>query len=192
MINIIWFAMLAIGIGAAIAKGDISIVTKATMDGAEDAVKIAIGLVGIMAFWSGIMKIGEQAGLMQKLAKLLNPLARLLFPDIPKDHAAIGTILLSFSANILGLGNACTPLGIKTMEELQKINANKDQASNSMCTFMAITSSSLTIVPTTIIALRVATGSTHPTAIVGTTIFATLCSTLVAIFVDRLLQNLIK
>lgn len=189
MINIIWFAMLASGVLAAAVQGDIQLVTRATIEGAEEAVKIALGLIGIIAFWSGMMKIAEDAGLMKLIAKLMRPLTRVLFPEVPPDHPAVGAVLLAMSANILGLGNACTPLGIKAMEELQTLNPNKDTASNSMCTFVAITASSLTLIPTTVIAFRTAAGSANPTAVVGTTIVATTASTLAAIIVDRLLRK---
>lgn len=189
MINIIWFAMLASGVLAAAVQGDIQLVTRATIEGAEEAVKIALGLIGIIAFWSGLIKIAEDAGLMKLIAKLMRPLTRVLFPEVPPDHPAVGAVLLAMSANILGLGNACTPLGIKAMEELQTLNPNKDTASNSMCTFVAITASSLTLIPTTVIAFRTAAGSANPTAVVGTTIVATTASTLAAIIVDRLLRK---
>jgi len=189
LINIIWFAMLASGVLAAAVQGDIQLVTRATIEGAEEAVKIALGLIGIIAFWSGLMKIAEDAGLMKLIAKLMRPLTRVLFPEVPPDHPAVGAVLLAMSANILGLGNACTPLGIKAMEELQTLNPNKDTASNSMCTFVAITASSLTLIPTTVIAFRTAAGSANPTAVVGTTIVATTASTLAAIIVDRLLRK---
>lgn len=192
MINIIWGGMLVIGIITAAIKGDIQLVTSATIEGANEAVKIAIGLIGIISLWSGLMKIAEDAGLIKLLAKIMRPLSRLLFPEIPQNHPAIGAILLSMSANVLGLGNACTPLGIKTMEELQKLNPHQELASDSMCTFLAITSSSLTIVPTTVIAFRTAAHSTNPTEIVGTTIIATLASTITAILVDRIMRTVHK
>ncbi len=190
MINIIWFLLLVVGIGAAAAQGDIGLVTKATMEGAEQAISIAFGLIGIIAFWSGMMRVAEQAGIMHILAKLMRPIAKILFPEIPKNHPAMGAVLLSISANLLGLGNACTPLGIKAMQELQSLNGDSDVASNSMCTYLAITTSSLTVVPSTVIAFRVAQGSANPTEIIGTTIVATLASTVTAIVVDRGLREL--
>ena len=192
MINIIWFLMLAVGITAAASQGEIHLITSATIEGVNEAVKIAIGLIGIISLWSGMMKIATDAGLMNILAKLMHPIASMLFPEIPKNHPAMGAILLSMSANILGLGNACTPLGIKAIEELQKINPEPESASNSMCTFLAITSSSLTIVPTTIIALRTAANSNNPTEIIGTTIAATLASTTAAVIVDRFLRKFMR
>lgn len=189
MINFIWFLMLSIGIIVAAAQGDIQLVTSATVAGAEEAVKIAFGLIGIISVWSGIMKIAEDAGIVNILSKIMQPLARRLFPEIPPNHPAMGSILMSMSANILGLGNACTPLGIKAIEDLQLINPNPEQASNSMCTFIAITSSSLTVIPTTVIAFRAAAGSFNPADIVGTTIIATIISTVASIVADRVLRN---
>jgi len=189
LINIIWFAMLACGIIAAAAQGDIQAVTRATISGAEEAVRIAFSLIGVIAFWSGLIKIAEDAGLMQLLARLIRPVAKAVFPEVPPDHPAMGALILSMSANLIGLGNACTPLGIKAMEELQKLNPHKDTASNSMCTFAAITASSLTLIPTTVIALRAAANSQDPTTVVGTTIAATAASTAAAVLADYLLRK---
>ena len=127
--------------------------------------------------------------MMALLARLMRPIAKKLFPEVPSGHPAMGALLLAMSANILGLGNACTPLGIKAMEELQKLNREKDTASNSMCTFLVITASSLTIIPGTIIALRAAQGSSAPAEVVAPIIFATTCSTLAAIVLDRILRR---
>ena len=189
MINIIWFLMIASGIIMAVNNGKIDIITQASLQGAEQAVTIAFGLIGIISFWSGMMKIAEDAGLMEFIAKVLQPLGKLLFPEIPKGHKAMGAILLSMSANFLGLGNACTPLSLKAMDEIQKINKDKTVASDSMCTFVAITSSSLTVIPSTVIAFRVAQGSANPTEIIGTTIIATFASTLTAFTFDRVLKR---
>lgn len=189
MINYVWFVMILAGVITATSKGQIHLVTEAVLAGSEQAVVVALGLIGIISFWSGVMKIAQDAGLMEIIARALGPLARRLFPDVPERHPAMGALLVAMSANILGLGNACTPLGLKAMGHLQELNHNKDTASNAMCTFMAITSSSLTVVPTTIIALRLTHGSTAPTDIIGPIIFATLCSTLAAIVADILLRR---
>lgn len=189
MINYIWFFMIASGILVAALDGRIEVVTEAIVRGAEQGITIALGLAGLIAFWSGMMQIAQESGLMAQLARTMRPIGRKLFPDVPPDHPAMGAVLLAMAANVLGLGNACTPLGIKAMEELQKLNPSKDTASNSMCTFVAITASSLTLLPTTIIALRTAAGSADPTAVVGTTIIATTASTAAAIIVDRILRG---
>lgn len=192
MINYIWFFMILSGVITAASKGQIQLVTEGVLKGSEQAVVVSLGLIGIVAFWSGVMKIAQDAGLMQNVARALGPLVRRLFPEVPKDHPAMGALLLAISANILGLGNACTPLGLKAMDHLQALNPHKERASDAMCTFMAITSSSLTVIPTTIIALRSTHGSASPTEIIGPIMFATACSTIVAIAADRLLRRAAK
>lgn len=190
MINFIWFFMILAGVITAASKGQIQLVTEGILQGSEQAVAVAAGLIGLLSFWSGMMRIAQKAGLMEALAKLLGPAARRLYPDVPPKHPAMGALLLAMSANILGLGNACTPLGLKAMAHLQELNRNKDTASDAMCTFMAVTSSSLTIIPTTIIALRLTHGSQSPTDIIGPIVAATCCSTIVTIVVDRVLRRL--
>lgn len=189
MINYIWFSMILAGIITAASKGQIHLVTEAVLKGSEQAVLVSVGMIGIISFWSGIMKIAQEAGLMKALARVMGPIARRLFPDVPPNHPAMGALLLAISANILGLGNACTPLGLKAMGHLQELNRDKETASDAMCTFMAITSSSLTIIPTTIIALRLTHGSLIPTDIIGPIVVATSFSTLFAIIFDRVLRN---
>lgn len=160
-------------------------VNEAIFQGAKEAVAICIGLISVLTFWLGLMKIAEKAGLLKGLSRLLQPIARRLFPDIPKDHPAMGYILSNMSANMFGLGNAATPMGIKAMEELKRLNGGKDEASRSMITLLAINTASITLIPTTVISIRIQYGSVSPTEIVGTTILATACSTMGAILVDR-------
>src|SRR5690606_27554171 len=135
-------------------------------------------LIGLLAFWSGIMRIAQEAGLTRMVAKLLAPLARRLFPSVPPDHPALASILMALSANMLGLGNAATPLGLKAMQELRSLDPDSDEASDAMCTFLALSTAGVTIIPSTVIALRAAQGSANPTSIVGTTVLATSLSTL--------------
>ena len=140
--------------------GNINAVTEAAISMAKTAVEIAISLIGIMALWLGTMKIAEESGLISIIAKALRPITIRLFPDVPKDHPAIGSIVLNMAANILGLGNAATPLGLKAMEELQELNPKKDTATNAMCTFLAINTSSVQIIlPATVVALMGAESS---------------------------------
>jgi spore maturation protein A len=127
--------------------------------------------------------------LVQGLARLLQPITRLLFPSIPKGHPAMGAIILNISANVLGLGNAATPFGLKAMEEMQKLNTKKDVASEAMCTFLALNTSAITLIPATIISVRLRAGSVNPTEIIGTTIFATSCAMVVAVTADYLLRR---
>lgn len=190
MINVIWFLLLAIGIVVGVANGRTQEVTEAAIDSAETAVELAIGLIGIMALWLGIMKIAEEGGLVRLLAKAVKPVMVRLFPDVPAEHPAMGSMLMNIAANILGLGNAATPLGLKAMIELQKINPHKETASNAMCTFLALNTSSLTLIPATIIGLRAAADSQNPTEVIGPIIVATTASTIAAIIAVKLLEKL--
>jgi len=187
MLNYIWFGMMAIGVIAGIYNGRIEAVTQAAIDMAKTSVTIAIGLIGIMALWLGIMKIAEASGLIKIIAKGLRPITIRLFPDVPEDHPAIGSIVLNMSANMLGLGNAATPMGLKAMEELQELNEQKDTASNSMVMFLAINTSSVQIVlPATVVALMGAVAS----QIFITTIMATLFSTIAAVVAVKTLEKM--
>ena len=187
MLNYIWFGMMAIAVAAGIYNGKIDDVTDAAINMAEVSVNIAIGLIGIMALWLGIMKIAEESGLIRIIAKGLRPITVRLFPDVPEDHPAIGSIVLNMSANMLGLGNAATPLGLKAMEELQELNEQKDTATNSMVMFLAINTSSVQLIlPATVVALMGATASD----IFITTILATLLSTIAAITAVKVLEKM--
>ena len=187
MLNYIWFGMMAIAVAAGIINGKIDDVTAAAIDMAEVSVNIAIGLIGIMALWLGIMKIAEESGLIRIIARGLRPITIRLFPDVPEDHPAIGSIVLNMSANMLGLGNAATPLGLKAMEELQELNEQKDTATNAMVMFLAINTSSVQLIlPATVVALMGATASD----IFITTILATLLSTIAAITAVKFLEKM--
>lgn len=189
MVNLIWFCMMFTGLLVAALTGRVEAVTEAVFSSSERAVSIAISLVSIMTFWLGMMKLIEASGMIQWFVRILRPLAGFLFPRVPENHPAMYAILMNMSANMLGMGNAATPFGLKAMQELQKLNEDTEAASDEMCTFLAINTSSLTLVPTTVVALRAATGSLNPTEIVGTTIVATFCSTVVAIIMDRILRK---
>ncbi|SHE75224.1 spore maturation protein A [Desulfofundulus australicus DSM 11792] len=189
MVNYIWLGMIVFGILVAGANGQVEVVTRAALEGADKAVKTSLNLIAIITFWLGIMKLAEAAGLVRALARLVRPMTRFLFPDVPANHPAMGAIIMNLSANILGLGNAATPMGLIAMQELQKLNRGDPKtATTAMCTFLALNTSCLTLIPTTIIGIRVMYGSSDPTAIVGTTIFATACGMTVAIIVDWILR----
>ncbi len=188
MVNAIWLFLLLSGIVVAAINGNIDVVTKAALESAQTAVTIALELIGIMALWLGILKIAEEAGLVNAMAKMVTPITRVLFPSVPKDHPAIGAIVMNLSANILGLGNASTPFGLKAMQELQKLNKNPQEASEAMCTFLALNTSCITLIPATIIGIRAVAGSNNPAEIVGPTIFATSCAMVIAILADRYLR----
>lgn len=190
MINVIWLGMLIIGFGFAAATGRMDLVTKAVFDGAQTGVTVSLGLISVLAFWLGIMRIAEDAGLLRKIAKVLGPLVAFLFPDVPKGHPAMGYILSNMSANLLGLGNAATPMGIKAMQELQTLNPDKTTATPAMCTLLALNTASITLIPATLIAIRLNFNSADPTGIVGTTLAATAVATLAAIAADRLCRRL--
>lgn len=185
MVNVIWFGLIMLGIAAAAANGKIETINEAAFEGAKVGVTVSFGLISVMAFWLGMMKIAEKSGLLDRISRLFRPAVRWLFPEIPDRHPAAGYILSNLTANLFGLGNAATPMGIKAMQELKKLQPDKEQASASMCTLLALNTSGLTLVPTTIIAIRMQYDSANPVEIVGTTLFATACSTLVAIVLDK-------
>lgn len=188
MLNYIWFGLMALALVVAAIKGTADGVTKGAVDSASTAVQIAIGLVGIMTLWLGMMRVAEAAGLVTMIGRLLAPVLRRLFPEVPPGHPAAGALVLALAANMLGLNNAATPLGIKAMEELQALNPDKDTATNSMVMFMAVTTSGVQLIPATMIGVLTAAGSAAPTAIIGSTLLATFAATIVAIIAARLLQ----
>lgn len=186
MIHFIWASLLLGGIGYAAVTGRMEIVTLSMMQAAEEAVVLSFHLIGIMCLWLGLMNLAKQAGLVKVVAFLLAPMMRRIFPGVPDGHPAMGAMVMSISANLLGLGNAATPLGIQAMRELQLLNRKKDSATPDMCTFMAICTTGFTLVPSTAIALRSAAGSQNPAEILGVTLLVSFCSLSVALFVDRI------
>jgi spore maturation protein A len=188
MLNYIWFGLMAISLVVAAFNGTAEAVTKGAVDSASTAVTIAIGLVGVMTLWLGMMKIAEAAGLVALLGRALRPALRWMFPEVPAEHPAAGAIVLAIAANMLGLNNAATPLGIKAMEDLQELNGDKETATNPMVTFMAMTTSGVQLIPSTMIALLAAAGSTNPTAIIAPGLVATFIGTIAAVGAAKLLQ----
>ncbi|HHT45992.1 MAG TPA: nucleoside recognition protein [Firmicutes bacterium] len=188
MVNLLWAGIIVIAIVIAGINGKVNTITPIIFSSAENAVNISLSMISIMAFWLGIMKIIEKSGFIHLVIFFLKPLAYWLFPGIPRNHRAMNSMLMNMSANLLGMGNAATPFGIKAMEQMQQLNPDRDTATDNMCTFLAINTSSLTLIPTTVIAIRAATGAQNPTDIVGTTIIASLCSITVAILADRLFR----
>jgi len=199
--NVIFFAIVLIAFVVAAfrqvtweapdadAQSPMEILGIGMIDTAEASVTLALGLVGVMALFLGLMKVAEEGGLLVIIAKLLRPLMKRLFPDVPANHPAMGAMILNMSANVMGLGNAATPFGIRAMQELDKLNPVKGTATNAMALFLAINTSSVTLLPTGVIALRAAAGSDDPAGIVPTTLVATICSTTVAIVMAKLLQR---
>lgn len=192
MINGIWLFFLLAGIIYAAIHGRIELVTQAAISGAEVAVTLAFKLLGVMCLWLGMMKIAERAGLIRLFAWFLGPVIRLLFPGVPKGHPALGSIVMTVSANMLGLGNAATPFGIKAMQQLQELNPCRQTATPAMCTLLALCTTGFTLVPATLIALRSAAGSLNPAEIVGVTVLTSMIATLAALTADfffRLMTN---
>ena len=190
MLNYIWLALVLLAVAIGGWNDRFKDVTGGALDGAKTAVTIALALIGIMALWLGVMRLAERAGLVQKIAHGLRPIMRRLFPDVPPEHPAMGCMVMNMSANMLGLGNAATPLGLRAMRDLESLNSRPGVATNAMCTFLAINTSSVQLIPATAIAILVASGSTRPTAIVGTALLATLCAASVAIISVKLLEKL--
>jgi len=188
MLNIIWLGLIVGSVIIGLINGKINQVVASITESASLAVTVAIGLIGIMALWLGLMKIAEEAGLVRLLSQLLRPLLKWLFPEVPADHPAMGAMVLNMSANMLGLGNAATPFGLKAMHELEKLNPEPGTATNAMCMFLAINTSSIQLIPATAIAFLAAGGATNPTAIIGTTLIATSCSTTAAIMAAKFFE----
>lgn len=189
MLNYIWFGLMALALVVAAVNGTADAVTKGAVESASSAVQIAIGLVGIMTLWLGMMRVAEAAGLVSLLGRALSPLLRWIFPEVPSGHPAAGALVMAIAANVLGLNNAATPLGIKAMEELQTLNPDKDTATNAMVTFMAVTTTGVQLIPATMIGVLAAAGSMAPTAIIGSTIVATFFGTVGAVLAAKLLQR---
>lgn len=165
-------------------------VTRAALDYAGTAVTIALGLIGIMALWLGVMKVAEEAGVVRILTRILEPLTKRLFPEVPRDHPALGAMIMNMAANMLGLSNAATPFGLKAMEELNKLNPKAGTATNAMCTFLAINTAGLVLIPATAIAVRAAAGSVNPGVIIGTSIFGAGCATVAGVLAVKVLQRM--
>ncbi len=166
--------------------------TDQLLHGANDAVTLAIGLVGVLALFMGLMKIIEEAGLLQNIAKCLYPLLKRLFPEIPANHPAFGAMVMNLSANMLGMGNAATPFGLKAMQELDKLNPHPGVATNAMVLFLAMNTACITLLPAKIIAMRASAGSADPAGIITTTLVATICSTIMAVLAAKCLQRFTK
>ena len=197
VLNYIWIAFFVIAFFVALGKlvftGDTEIFTmlvNSTFDSSKSAFEIAIGLTGLLAFWLGIMKIGEKSGMINALSKFLSPVLCKLFPDIPKGHPALGSIFMNLSANMLGLDNAATPLGLKAMEELQSLNTKKDTATNPMIMFLVINTSGLILIPISIMMYRAQMGAAQPTDIFIPTLITTTISTMVGISIVSITQHI--
>jgi spore maturation protein SpmA len=190
VLNYIWLALVLLAVILGGSTGRMEAVSEGAFSAAQAAATLALGLIGIMALWLGVMRLAERAGLVQLLARALQPIMRRLFPDVPREHPANGAMVMNMAANMLGLGNAATPLGLRAMEHLERLNPHPGTATNAMCTFLAINTSSIQLIPATTVAILSSAGSMRPSAIIGTAFMATLCSTVVGIASVKLLEKM--
>jgi spore maturation protein SpmA len=191
MLNLIWLGLLLIGVLVAGITGHLAAINEAALSAAKSAVMdVALPLCGAMTLWLGMMRLAEKAGLIQHIARFIRPILVLLFSDVPPDHPAMGSIVMNMAANMLGVSNAATPLGLRAMSQLNDLNTKQGVATNAMCTFLAINTSSIQLIPATAINILAINGSKNPTGIVGSTLIATFCATLSAIVTVKFLQRL--
>lgn len=179
--------LMAVAVAVAAANGRLPALTTAALEAARSAAGFSLGLVGVLALWLGLMRVAEEAGLVRGIARLAAPLLGRLFPGVPPGHPAMGAVVMNFSANVLGLGNAATPFGLRAMQELEALNPNPGTASDAQAMLCALNTASVQLVPATVIALRAAAGSRAPAEIIGPTLLASLCGAAVAIAAARLL-----
>ena len=191
MMNYIWLFFILISVVVGLYNGKMAEVSAAVLDASSAAVTISFGLIGIMSFWLGLMHIAQKAGLIKLIAKIFSPILRFIFPSIPKDDAVHADIAMNVTANALGLGNAATPLGIKAMEGLQRLNENKkDTASDAMCTFLTINTAGIQLLPISVIAILMSLGDKNPTSIILPTILTTFGALTVGLIAVNLLIKL--
>lgn len=190
MLNYLWCFMILIGMVWGAMSGDLDAVTQGLLDSAEDAVTLGLAMLGIMSFWSGILEVGNRAGLMEWMTGKMTPVLNYLFPELPEDHPARRPIAVNMIANVMGVGMAATPAGLEAMKELQRGQADPCTATDSMCTFLILNISSLQLVPITMVAYRSQYGSSDPAAVLGPALAATACSTLAAVVFCRAVYRL--
>ncbi len=189
MVSIIWGFFLVVGVFFSIFTGQIEPLNNQILKGASEGIGILMEMLPVLVLWTGVMKIAEDAGILQKFSNLVRPILHLIFPSLDKDDAALGYIASNIAANALGLGSAATPFGLKAMDELQKKNPKKDTATEAMITFLILNTGGVTIVPTTVIALRLMHGSANPSEIIITSILATACSSISGLFLDYIIRK---
>ena len=189
MVNIIWGLFIVVGILYSFITGNIDLINKEILDSGKSAIDLILDIMPLLIIWMGLMQIAEKSGLINKIAHLMTPILSKLFPSIPKNHESLGYIASNIAVNMAGLGSAATPFGLKAMEKLQEINPNKKTATPAMITFLVLNTSGVTIIPTTIISLRLAYGSADPTIVLPTCIIATACSTIAGLTMDYLIRR---
>ncbi len=189
MVNVIWIFLILIAILYSLLTGNIEVINNGILTHASSGMNLILDMMPLIILWTGIMKIAEDAGLLQIFSRLLNPILRKLFPSLNKEHKALGYIASNIAANMLGLGSAATPFGLKAMEELQKDNQEKDTATEAMITFLVLNTGGVTLIPTTVIALRMMHGSANPTEIIITSILATFVSSISGLILDYIIRR---
>lgn len=189
MINYIWGVFIIIGIIYSIITGNTDIINKEIITSGSNSLKLIFDLIPLLVIWMGLMKIAQKSGLINKISRIMTPILKHIFPKIPESHPALGYIASNIAINMAGLGSAATPFGLKAMEELQKLNTNKKTATSSMITFLVLNTSGVTIIPTTIISLRLASNSANPTIIIPTCIIATTISTIGGLTLDYIIRR---
>lgn len=189
MVSYIWFFLIVIGVLFSLFTGRLDVINDSILTNGSKALDLMLSILPIIVLWTGIMKIAEESGLLRKFAKLVEPILSRLFPSVPKDNPALGFIASNIAANMMGLGSAATPFGLKAMSELQKINDKKDTASVAMITFLVLNTAGVTIVPTTVLALRIAHGSANPSEIILPGVIATFCSSIGGLLLDYCIRR---
>ncbi|MCI8575289.1 MAG: hypothetical protein HFI09_02335 [Bacilli bacterium] len=189
MVSVIWGFFIVIGVFFSIFTGQVEPLNNQILKGASEGISILMEMMPVLVLWTGVMKIAEDAGILQKFSNLVRPVLHLIFPSLDKNDPALGYIASNIAANALGLGSAATPFGLKAMDELQKKNPKKDTATEAMITFLILNTGGVTIVPTTVIALRLMHGSANPSEIIITSILATACSSISGLFLDYLIRK---
>jgi len=189
LINYIWFVMIFLGILVGLLTGNGEGISKAVINSADSTVSLIIGLVGLMCFWCGVMKVAEKSGFTNKLAKLLRPILKLIFKEAAKDEKALGAIVMNITANMMGLGNAATPFGIKAMQEMDRLNKNNGTASNDMTLFLVLNSACIQLVPSTVISIRAAYNSNNPGMIILPAVIASTFAAVTGVLLCKLLQR---
>ncbi len=189
MINYIWFVMIFLGLIVGIFTGNGEGISNAIIGSIDSTVSFIIGLVGLMCFWCGVMKVAEKSGFTEKLAKLMKPILKLIFKESAKDEKALGAIVMNITANMMGLGNAATPFGIKAMEEMDRLNNEKGRASNDMALFLVLNAACIQLVPSTVLSIRAAAGSTNPGVIILPAIISTGTAAIVGVICCKILQK---
>ncbi len=190
--GVILAALMALSVAAAAATGKMAALTAAVAESASRAVTLALGLAGLMALWLGLMRVAEEAGLVALVGRAARPLLRRLFPEVPEGHPALGAMVMNVAANVLGLGNAATPFGLKAMAALDELNPHRGAASDAQALFCALNTASVQLVPATVIAMRASAGARSPGDVIGATLVATVCSATVAVLSAKLLRRLYR